>query len=144
MAATAAERARNTEIREWAVSAGWPDLPARGRLPADVVKAWEDFTGQAAAAPEGDPEADPPETAELDDSDLDSELDAMAGPEPGSGPPVIDTDAPAPPANLDEARQRAAKATPPPHLAGANRRGRRGRKPKADAQPETPPDEIKI
>ena len=37
---TAAPKDNPKEIREWAKQNGFPDLPSRGRIPANVMEAW--------------------------------------------------------------------------------------------------------
>jgi hypothetical protein len=110
---TAASRVQSAEIRAWAADNGWPELKGGGgRIPKEARAAFE--------AEHGEPVEEEPEVSAMDEDDLDEEF------EPGdtgvSRSQNKDSD-PGPPADLDEARQRAGRDPEPAHLV----RGRRGR-----------------
>jgi hypothetical protein len=125
---TAASRVQSAEIRAWASDNGWPELKGgRGRIPAEAIDAF--------GVAHGEPVDVEPDVSAMDETDLDDE----DGADP-AGQPAEDESASAPPADLDEARQRVGRDPEPAHLV----RGRgRGRKPASRAPKVTEPD-IKV
>lgn len=122
-----AQRVKNREIRDWGRDNGWADLDGRGRIPEELRQAYE------VAHPDGitdvgidiiePPAGSYPSFGDDDGEDLDIS-DLIAPPPPGDYTP--------PPANLDEARDRAAKLPGSAHL----RRNRRGSQAKPAGQTE--------
>jgi hypothetical protein len=107
---TAADKAETARIRAWAQAHGWPDLKASGRIPRDARAAWHDRG-------DGDPDDDFPAAGDPDDD--------------GQDPGTI-----APPASLDEARQRAGLDPDAAHLRG------RGRRRESTARPDDRPAKV--
>jgi len=110
---------RTGVIRAWGRDNGWPDLSDRGRLPPELRAAFEAEHGAEVDV----------EVSAMDEDDLDNE----GGADP-TGQPAGHEPAAAPPADLDEARERAGRDPEPRHLVGRTRRGRPA-KPKPDKQP---------
>jgi hypothetical protein len=127
---TAASRVQSAEIRAWAADNGWPELKGgRGRIPAEAVDAF--------GVAHGEPVEEEPDVSAMDEDDLDdpgfSDEEVVAAQEAFA-------EGMAPPADLDEARQRVGRDPEPAHLV----RGRgRGRKPASRAPKVTEPD-IKV
>ena len=117
-----ADRVQTAEIRRWAKDNGWPDLPARGKLPEEARAAFEVEHG---APVEQDEDVSSADDSDLDDLDDEVDLDLSGA---GNALPV------APPADLDEARARAGRDPEPRHLLTGRQRGRRT-KPPADDRP---------
>jgi hypothetical protein len=125
---TAASRVQSAEIRAWAADNGWPELKGgRGRIPAEAIDAF--------GVAHGEPVDVEPDVSAMDETDLDDE----DGADP-AGQPAEDESASAPPADLDEARQRVGRDPEPAHLV----RGRgRGRAPRT-ARPKAAEPDIKV
>ena len=115
------------EIRAWARDNGWPDLPAQGKLPVTVREAWDAAQGTD-DGPAWSQEPDGLDLSGLDETGLDDDLadddTVFEGTAEGMLPP---------PANLDEARQRAGKQPGSAHLIRGRKRG--NREPKPDQPP---------
>lgn len=107
---TLTDRARTALIREWAGENGF-EVAKGGRIPANIVKAYEAATGAEPAGDDG-PDWDAAAAALGDGTDpladIEGELDAAAGP----GTEGERTGLP-PPADLDEARARLGGARKP-------------------------------
>jgi hypothetical protein len=114
-----ADRVQTAEIRRWAKDNGWPDLPARGKLPEEARAAFE--------VEHGAPVEQDEDVSSADDSDLEDPADPGDF-EYGDPPDIL-----APPADLDEARARAGRDPEPRHLVRG--RARRPPKPKDDQPP---------
>ena len=118
------DRVQSAVIRAWAKDNGWPDISDRGRLSPEVREAFEQAHGQPV-------EVD--DMSALDESDLDDDGGpainaAMDDWEPGE---VL-----APPADLDEARERAGRDPEPAHLRRGQGRGRKAEpRSREDAKP---------
>jgi hypothetical protein len=124
-----ADRVQTATIRAWAKDNGWPDLPARGKLPEDARAAFE--------AEHGAPVDVEPEVSSADDTDLD-DLDFEPAPDrSGDGSEAL-----APPADLDEARERAGRDPEPRHLARGRGRGRQPGPPRTRKDSQPPPIKI--
>ena len=104
-------------IRAWAKDNGWPDIPGSGRLPPKVREAFRQAHGRPVEPVDDVSEMDEPGDDELDGDIIDTE--------------IADDDPFPPPADLDEARERAGRDPEAAHL----RRGRRTRKEKEPDQP---------
>jgi hypothetical protein len=118
-----ADRVQTAEIRRWAKDNGWPDLPARGKLPEEARAAFE--------VQHGAPVEQDEDVSSADDSDLDDEFesdDQTSSRNLDEVPDLL-----GPPADLDEARQRAGRDPEPRHLVRG--RARRTPKPKDDQPP---------
>jgi hypothetical protein len=116
----------NADLRAWARDNGWPELGGRGRIPPEVRAAFEEAHGAAVDVDEDDLSA-------LDESGLDEDEEAWSTEEymtPGQPE--------APPATLDEARERAGRDPEPAHLTGTTRR-RGQRKPRQPASEQPAP-----
>src|SRR5277367_4257167 len=111
------DRVQAAEMRAWAKDNGWPDLGTAGRLPPEVRPAFEEAHGAPVETDE--------DVSAIDESDLDP-----YEPEPENEP----SDWPAPPADLDEARERAGRDPDARHLLN-RQRGQRQRKAKPADQP---------
>src|SRR5271163_1616727 len=118
------DRVQAAEMRAWAKDNGWPDLGTAGRLPPDVKAAFEEAHG-APVETEGD-------VSSMDESGLEDVPD----PDPGDFEYGEPEDVLGPPANLDEARERAGRDPNARHLLN-RQRGQRQRKtkPAADQPP---------
>jgi hypothetical protein len=110
----------NADLRAWARDNGWPDLGGRGRIPPEVRAAFEEEHG---AAVDVDEDLSSMDESGLDDDPMD--LAFYEAPE-------------APPATLDEARERAGRDPEPAHLTGTTRR-RGQRKPRSPANDQPAP-----
>jgi hypothetical protein len=115
-----ADRVQTAEIRRWAKDNGWPDLPARGKLPEEARAAFEVEHG---APVEQDEDVSSADDSDLEDDDFGDSTDST---EDGR-------EALAPPADLDEARTRAGRDPEPRHLVRG--RVRRTPRPKDDQPP---------
>lgn len=119
-----ADRVESATIRRWARDNGWPDLPDRGRISPEVRAAFE--------AEHGGQVEELPDVSAMDEDGLDDvapDLDGRpAAPDLGSGTE-------APPADLDEARQRAGRDPEPRHLVTGRARRTRQPRPKPDRPP---------
>jgi hypothetical protein len=122
---TPAGRLQSAEIRDWARDNGWPGLSSRGKLPAEVREAYEAAHGGPAERGYDELE-DSGDISSMDDSDLDI-LDPT--PVPAATEPGEEL---APPASLDEARERAGRDPEAAHL----RKSRGRAKAPAEAKPE--------
>jgi hypothetical protein len=125
---TAASRVQSAEIRAWASDNGWPELKGgRGRIPAEAVDAF--------GVAHGEPVDVEPDVSAMDEADLDDRPASMLDPVTFNDD-GIEAD-PAPPADLDEARQRVGRDPEPAHLVRGRGRGRAPRttRPKA-AEPD--------
>jgi hypothetical protein len=107
-----ADRVQTGVIRAWGRDNGWPDLSDRGRLPPELRAAFEQAHGAEV------------EVSAMDEDDLDGLDPDLA---PGTSPD--DSGVQAPPADLDEARERAGRDPEPRHLVGRTRRGRPAKQP---------------
>jgi hypothetical protein len=119
-----ADRVQTAEIRRWAKDNGWPDLPARGKLPEEARAAFEVEHGAPVEQDEDVSSADDSDLEDLDPAELLADLERSK---------AEDQDY-APPADLDEARARAGRDPEPRHLLTGRQRGRRT-KPPADDKP---------
>jgi hypothetical protein len=105
----------NADMRAWARDNGWPDLGGRGRIPPEVRAAFEDEHGAPVDVDE--------DLSSMDESGLDDD-------------PAFYEAAEAPPATLEEARERAGRDPEPAHLTGTtHRRGQRKPRQPANDQP---------
>jgi hypothetical protein len=112
----------NADMRAWARDNGWPDLSSRGRIPPEVRAAFQDEHGAPVDLDEDDLSA-------LDESGLDEDMGYIQ---------VIGLADEAPPATLEEARERAGRDPEPGHLTGTTRR-RGQRKPRSPANEQPAP-----
>jgi hypothetical protein len=117
-----ADRVQTAEIRRWAKDNGWPDLPARGKLPEEARAAFELKHG---APVEQDEDVSSADDSDLDDFELSDE-------EVGRAQEAF-ADARPRPAYLPAARRRAGRDPEPRHLVRG--RARRTPKPKDDQPP---------
>jgi len=119
------DRVQAAEMRAWAKDNGWPDLGTAGRLPPDVKAAFEEAHG---APVETDDDVSAMDDSDLDESEFSAEEIAAAQ--------EAFAEAMAPPADLDEARERAGRDPDARHLLN-RQRGQRQRKtkPAADQPP---------
>jgi hypothetical protein len=111
---TPASRVYTATVRAWARDNGWPELGDRGRVPAEATAAFE--------AAHGEPVDVEDDVSAIDDEDLD---DALEG-------EIVDEELLAPPADLDEARERVGRVPGSAHL----RKDRRKRAPRGEAKPK--------
>jgi len=119
---------QSAEIRAWAADNGWPELKGgRGRIPAEAIDAF--------GVAHGEPVEEEPDVSAMDEDDLDDE----DGADP-AGQPAEDESASAPPANLDEARQRVGRDPEPAHLV----RGRGRGQPRNPRTPKVTEPDIKV
>lgn len=108
------DRVLTASIRAWAKDNGWPDLTRNGRLPPGAREAFEQAHGQPVAQVDDDVSA-------MDESDLGDDDDYG--------------DLLPPPADLDEARERAGRDPDAAHLI-------RGRKRGSQAKAKEPPPKV--
>jgi hypothetical protein len=119
---TPASRVYTATVRAWARDNGWPELGDRGRVPAEATAAFE--------AAHGEPVDVEDDVSAIDD---DEDLYDWDGADP-SGQPAGDEPAFAPPADLDEARERVGRVPGSAHLNRGRKRGSK-REPKQPSQP---------
>src|SRR5271169_6688174 len=98
------DRVQAAEMRAWAKDNGWPDLGTAGRLPPDVKAAFEEAHGAPVETDD--------DVSSMDESGLD---DLTWEPPPGE-PFDQPGEMLAPPADLDEARERAGRDPDARHL----------------------------
>jgi hypothetical protein len=119
---TPASRVYTATVRAWARDNGWPDLGDRGRVPAEATAAFE--------AAHGEP-VDVEDDVSAIDEDEEFVDDALGE--------IVDEELLAPPADLDEARERVGRVPGSAHLRRDRKRAPRGdAKPKEAAPKVTP------
>jgi len=107
------DRVQTAQMRAWAKDNGWPGLSDRGRLSPEVRSAFEEAHGAPV-----DEDAD---VSAMDEDGLEASDEEMAAFEAG----IELGQAFPPPADLDEARERAGRDPDARHLLkGGNRRGK--------------------
>jgi hypothetical protein len=119
---TPASRVYTATVRAWARDNGWPELGDRGRVPAEATAAFE--------AAHGEP-VDVEDDVSAIDEDEEFVDDALGE--------IVDEELLAPPADLDEARERVGRVPGSAHLRRDRKRAPRGdAKPKEAAPKVTP------